>query len=265
MDNGGTDSKSESGTFTGWIRDVAVAGLFLTRLPFRPKGGVGPNDLADAGRAYPFIGLLVGAFAGTALMLASELDLHPLACAFIGLALAALVTGGLHEDGLADVADGFGGGHDRASKMRIMRDSRIGAFGVLALMFSVGIRAAILSGLPGPGMAAAALVGAAVLSRAVLPALMIFVPLARTDGLAATAGRPGSLTLVLALVVGAVLAGPFIGITATLTGAVTALIVAGLLGLLAQRQIGGYTGDVLGSAQQLAEIAVLMIVGAFAL
>jgi len=265
MDNGSTDSSSESGTFTGWIRDVAVAGLFLTRLPFRPKGGVGSNDLADAGRAYPVIGLLVGAFAGSALMLASELDLHPLACAFIGLALAALVTGGLHEDGLADVADGFGGGHDRESKMRIMRDSRIGAFGVLALIFSVGLRAALLSGLPGPGLAAAALVGAAILSRAVLPTLMVFVPLARTDGLAANAGRPEPLTLVLALIVGAVLAAPFIGITATLVGGLAALAAAALLGLVARRQIGGYTGDVLGGAQQLAEITVLMTVGAFAL
>lgn len=244
---------------------MAVAGLFLTRLPFRPNGGAGPNDLADAGRAYPFIGLLVGAFAGTALMLASELNLHPLACAFIGLALGALVTGGLHEDGLADVADGFGGGHDRESKMRIMRDSRIGAFGVLALIFSVGIRAAILSGLPGPGMAAAALVGAAILSRAVLPSLMVFIPLARTDGLAANAGRPVPMTLVLALIVGAVLAAPFIGITATLAGGLAALVAAALIGLVARRQIGGYTGDVLGGAQQLAEIAVLMIAGAFAL
>ena len=265
MDNASMDSNSESGTFKGWIRDAAVAGLFLTRLPFRPKGGVAANDLADAGRAYPVIGLLVGAFAGSGLMLASELNLHPLACAFIGLSLAALVTGGLHEDGLADVADGFGGGHDRESKMRIMRDSRIGAFGVLALMFSVGVRAAILAGLPGPGVAAAALVGAATLSRAVLPTLMVCVPLARTNGLAATAGRPQPLTMVLALTVGVVLAAPFIGIAATLAGGLAALVAAALLGLVARRQIGGYTGDVLGGAQQFAEIAVLMIVGALAL
>jgi len=265
MGNIGTGPDSGSGLFRGWIRDVAVAGLFLTRLPFRPKGDVAPNELADAGRVYPLIGLLVGALAGGALMLASELELHPLACAFIGLTVAALATGGLHEDGLADVADGFGGGHDRDSKMRIMRDSRIGAYGVLALIFSVGIRAAILAGLPGPGMAAAALVGAAILSRSVLPVMMVFVPLARTDGLAAGAGRSSMPTMILALLIGIVLAGPFLGMAAVLAGTLAALAVVAVLGFIAHRQIGGYTGDVLGGTQQLAEVAVLIVAGAFAL
>jgi len=265
MSNPGIGPESGSGMIAGWVRNVAVAGRFLTRLPFRPKGDVGPGELADAGRVYPLIGLLVGTLAGAALMLAAELDLHPLACAFIGLVVGALTTGGLHEDGLADVADGFGGGHDRASKMRIMRDSRIGTYGVLALIFSVAVRASILSGLPGPGLAVAALIGAGVLSRSVLPVVMVFVPLARTDGLAASAGRGGMPTMVLALVVGPVLAAPFVGVAVALAGGAAALVAAGVMAIVARRQIGGYTGDVLGATQQLAEVAVLMVAGAFAL
>jgi adenosylcobinamide-GDP ribazoletransferase len=265
MDNSGTGPNSRFAPVTDWFRDIAVAGLFLTRLPFRPKGEVGSGELADAGRVYPLIGLLVGVVAGGTLMLAAELDLHPLACAFIGLAAGALVTGGLHEDGLADVADGFGGGYDRQRKMQIMRDSRIGAFGVLALIFSISIRASIVSGLPGPGMAAVALLAGAVLSRAVLPAVMVFLPLARTDGLAATAGRATAQTMALAFCLGLIITWPLLGFLTAVGAGLAALFAAAVMGMVAQRQIGGYTGDVLGATQQLAEIAVLIIAGAYAL
>ncbi len=95
----------------GWSRDCAVAGIFLTRLPFpQIKGGAKKGSLAAATRAFPLIGVIVGAIAGLALMGSAALGLSPLACALIGLAAAAWVTGALHEDGLADVADGLGGG-----------------------------------------------------------------------------------------------------------------------------------------------------------
>jgi len=258
----GIDTVSGRGRLAGWLRSLTVAGLFLTRLPFRPGGEIGAGELADAGRVYPMIGLLVGGFAGAALMLAAGLNLHPLACALIGLASGALVTGGLHEDGLADVADGFGGGQDRDGKLRIMRDSRIGAYGVIALLFSIAIRGAIVAGLPGPGMAAIALVGAAVLSRAVLPVLMVLLPLARTDGLAVSAGRSRPVTLALALLVGLLIAWPLLGLSLTLTGLMAGLLAAALVGVIAARQIGGYTGDVLGATQQVAEVAILIAVGA---
>ncbi len=265
MGNIGSSPTLKYGTLRRKIRDVAIAGLFLTRLPFRPPGDVQSGDLADAGWAYPIIGLLVGCLAGGALMLAAELDLHPLACAFIGLAVGVLATGGLHEDGFADVADGFGGGFDKDSKLRIMRDSRIGAYGVLALIFSITIRASILSGLPGPGMAAVALIAAAIVSRSVMPVLMVFLNLARTDGLAASAGRSRAEIMVLTIGVGLMLAWPFVELSVLIWGLLAALLTTLILGVIAHRQIGGYTGDVLGSAQQLAEIAVLIAAGAFAL
>ena len=102
---------------SGWGRDIAVAGAFLTRLPLRPTGAEAAGALAMAARAFPLIGFAVGAVAAGGLWLASGLGLHPIGCALIGLSLAAAVTGALHEDGLADVADGFGGGGDSTAKL----------------------------------------------------------------------------------------------------------------------------------------------------
>ena len=247
------------------VRDLQTAGLFLTRLPFRLKGDLQTHDLAHAVRGFPFIGLVVGAISGGALMLAAELNLHPLACAFLAIIAGALVTGALHEDGLADVVDGFGGGYLREDKLRIMRDSFIGAYGVLALIFSVGLRASLLAGLLGPGMAAATIVGAAVLSRSLLSGMMHLMPRARTDGLGATAGRPTGTNALIALCLGCVMAWPFLGGVVGIVAITCALISVFIVAFIANRQIGGYTGDVLGATQQVSEIVILITVGAFAL
>ena len=248
--------------FGGWSRDFAVSTAFLTRIPVRPVGGLAPASLAGASRAFPLVGLVVGLIAGGGLLAAAQLDLHPMACALVGLALAALVTGALHEDGLADVADGFGGGATRDAKLAIMRDSRIGAFGVVAVVFSVGIRAAVLGGLPGPGLAAASLVAAAVLSRAMLPMVMHRAPLARDDGLAAGAGRPDAETAWTALGLGGLGGLAFLGWWAGLIALLAAAAAAALLAWWARRQIAGISGDVLGAVQQAAETAAIIAAGA---
>jgi len=241
-----------------WWQDCCVAGGFLTRLPFpAPKDGAGKGALAGSSRAFPVIGAVVGAIAGLSLMVVAGLDLHPLACAFVALAVSALVTGALHEDGLADVADGFGGGETKVKKLKIMKDSRIGAFGVLAVVFSVGIRAGILGGLPSPGMAVLALIAAAALSRGLLPAVMAVMDPARKSGLAFQAGTPDQESWVTALVLGGLLGFLFLGPGGGLMALAMAIIAVAALAWLAERQVGGFTGDVLGVQQQAAEIAVL--------
>ena len=249
--------------FTGWGRDLALAGAFLTRLPFRPKAPAGMAELAPASRAFPLIGLIVGAAAGALMWIAAAADLHPLACGFIGLAAAAWLTGALHEDGLADFADGIGV-RDRDQRLEIMRDSRIGTFGVLALIFTIGIKAALLAGFLGPGLAWAALIAAAALSRAVLPAIMHRLAPARADGLGHGAGQPDGLTALTALGLGAATAFVCLGPAAGATAVLMAACAAGIVGWLARRRLGGYTGDVLGAAQQAAETAVFIAAGAFA-
>ena len=251
--------------FQSEMRDFRVAGSFLTRLPFQLKGDLQTQALARSSHYFPLIGLVVGAISGAVLMLAAELNLHSLAGAFLAITAGALITGALHEDGLADVVDGFGGGHTKEDKLRIMRDSHIGTYGVLALILSVGLRASILAGLLGPGMAAATLVGASVLSRSLLPGMMHLMLRSRTDGLAAGAGRPTFQAATISFCLGSLIAWPFLGGGAAIVAIICALISALIMAFIAHQQISGYTGDVLGATQQITEIAILMTAGALAI
>ena len=255
--------ESIPGTLNGWWRDTRVALAFLTRLPIPvpPEEVTAKDALAKASRAFPLVGLAVGLAAGAVVLLGFWLQLGPLASALFGLATATLLTGALHEDGLADVADGFGGGVTPADKMAIMRDSRIGTFGVLAVVFSVGLRAAVLSGLfftAGP--VAAALVAAAIFSRGVLPMVMHRLDLARDDGLAHDAGHPSKTDALIALVLGGLLAFLFLDFLVGIAAVVAGSAAAAGFAWHARRQIGGYTGDVLGATQQITELAVIVAV-----
>ena len=247
----------------GWLRDLAVAGAFLTRLPFHPTPPVDMADLGPAVRVFPLIGLVVGITGGGALWLAWQLDLQPMACALIGLAITTWISGALHEDGLADFADGIGA-RDRARRLAIMRDSRIGAFGVLALIFSVGLKVVLLAGIPSPELAAATLIGAAAASRGVMPLLMFALRPARADGLGRDAGRPSKPAMGVAAAFTILILLVFFDWQPALWVLVLFLATTAMLGWLAQRRLGGYTGDVLGAAQQVAEVCVLIAAGAYA-
>lgn len=251
---------------TGWWRDTAVSGAFLTRLPFPPQAGAGAKGaLAKAARAFPLVGLVVGAAGAVALLAAAGLGLAPLAAALVALAATALITGGLHEDGLADTADGFGSdAATAAARIKVMRDSRIGAFGMLAIVFSVGLRAGVLAGFGHPEIAASALAAAACLSRGLLPAAMHFMPPASRSGLAAKAGRPDQESWVTAAVLGGLLAFLFLGPAGGLVAIVFGAAAAACVAWLAWARIAGVTGDVLGAQQQAAEVAVLIAAAAIA-
>ena len=134
----------------------------------------------------------MAAIGALALGLADRLGLPPLVCAGLAVGALVIVTGALHEDGLADVADGFGGGATRERKLEIMRDSRIGAYGAAALALSLILRVAALSALldHGLGAAAAGLILAGAASRAAALAPLALLPAARADGLGAGAGAP---------------------------------------------------------------------------
>lgn len=247
------------------VRDVRIAMTFLTRIPVGWVHGMEVGDLSRAAWSFPIIGIVVGALGGAALYGAAAMDLHPLACAFVGLAVMALVTGGLHEDGLADVADGFGGGGDKTRILEIMRDSRIGSFGVLALVFGIGIRAAALSGVPGPGLAWITLIAAAVFSRAALPLIMAMMPAARSDGLSKGAGCPSKSGALIALGMGVIALFALMPAKLVFVSIMVAIPLAGLIVLWAYRRLGGQTGDVLGAVQQTTEMSVIIAAAGWSL
>lgn len=238
------------------VRDLRVCVLFLSRMPVGRISGLERADLARAAWAFPLVGLIVGAISGGALYLLAGTGASPIACALAALAVQAIVTGALHEDGLADVADGMGG-RDREHTLEIMRDSRIGAYGVLALIFSVAIRAAMIAGIPGPGFACLTMIAAAMLSRGLLPAVMHALPPARRDGLSRGAGQPSLKIAAAAAAIGALALFTLLPLSVALAAVALVLALGAAVLLWAQRKLGGQTGDVLGAVQQMIEIAVL--------
>jgi adenosylcobinamide-GDP ribazoletransferase len=239
-----------------WLRnrwqELIGAFMLLTRLPVGrfSRRAVRPGDCVWA---YPLVGAVVGAIGGAAFGVLWLAGLPPAIDAIGGLGAGMLATGALHEDGLADTADGMGGGRSIPQKLAIMRDSRIGSFGALALMLSVAVRGVSLTMLEAPGAVAGALVCAGVAGRGAVLVLLLLLRPAREDGLAAPLGeaKPDRVVCGLIIAVAAALL-PF-GRQSIASACVAALAFA----IVARRQIGGYTGDVLGAAEQLAECAAL--------
>jgi adenosylcobinamide-GDP ribazoletransferase len=241
---------------TLWQGFLSAMGL-LTRLPLplirKPQG-------AEAAWAWPLVGIVVGginmAVAGALLWLNV-----PVTIAAAGvLGANAVVTGALHEDGLADTADGFFGGWTRERRLAIMKDSHIGSYGTLALIVTGLARwaglAVVLTG------SLWALVAVAAVSRAPMAVVIAALPNARGVGLSQSVGRPDREAVAMAVLVG-------FGVAVVLTGVATALllvaviaVVTFLLAVTARARIGGQTGDVLGAGQQLAEVAALTVLAA---
>jgi adenosylcobinamide-GDP ribazoletransferase len=229
---------------------------FLTRVP-TGTGPRPPEELAGFVPWFPVVGAGVGLAVAAVYAGAGEL-LPPLPAASLAVVAGIGLTGAFHEDGLGDTADALLGQHDRDSTVRILKDPRLGTFGVLAVAASLLLRAGAVAALA-PGAALAALPAAHALSRAAAVAAMTTLPPAGETGL----GASYALALSRRRALAGVAAG--LGIALALLGlpALVAAAAAGLaalaLGRLATRRVGGVTGDVLGAVQQLAEILVLLV------
>ncbi len=241
---------------------------FYTRLDWGGAPQVGMAGFAEALRALPLAGATIGGIGALALAICRASGLSPLVGATLALAALVLVTGALHEDGLADAVDGFGGGATRARKLEIMQDSRLGAYGALALGLSLLLRVFALAALAERStlLAAAAMVATGALSRTAGLAPLLSLSPARVGGIGAAMPRPSSRAFGQAAALAALLSlAPALGgapLGQVLTADLAACIAAILVTRLAERQIGGYTGDVLGAAQQSAEIAALLALSA---
>jgi adenosylcobinamide-GDP ribazoletransferase len=247
-----------------WLTDCRACVGFLTRLPLEPETALPPPALAGAVRAFPIAGLLVGVIVSAVLMLAVWLGAPAAVAALLAVAAGLGVTGALHEDGLADVADGFGGGASRERKLEIMRDSRIGTYGVLALIVLVALKTTAFAILAAQSvwLAFAVILAAAAMSRVAPAGILYLLAPARRDGLSLEAGRPGRGTVLQALALATVISVVVLSPVSVLFGLITVPL-AGLAGLgavvwLARRQIGGQTGDVAGASQVVSEAAILL-------
>ncbi len=232
---------------------------FLTRLP----GGRHPADEAGLTGSvpwFPVIGILVGALAGASYVGSAEL-VSPLAAASLTFAITALITGGFHEDGLADSFDALAGGWNREQRLAILKDARHGTFGVLSLVLVTLLKVSGLASLSGWD-AFGALLTAHCLGRAGAVALMALAPTARDDGLGADYARALPIRSAFAgSMVGVVVAAISFGIWAVPMIGALALAVAAV-GVWSNRRIGGVTGDLLGAAEQVGEVVVLLAASA---
>ena len=170
------------------ISALRTATVFLTRIPIGGNSETGHGPLASSVWMFPFVGALVGLLGGLIYYASQALGLPVAISAALGVCVLYVVTGGLHEDGLADVADGFGGGASRERKLAIMRDSRIGTYGVAAMVFSILLRILAIVSIADAASVAMALLAAGALSRAAIGPVMAALPSARPDGLSAAAG-----------------------------------------------------------------------------
>jgi adenosylcobinamide-GDP ribazoletransferase len=243
--------------------DLKIGLAFLTRLPLVASGPPTGADISRASWGFPVIGAGIGAVGALIYWLAHGFGLHAFVCATLAVGATLLVTGALHEDGLADTADGFGGGNTKERKLEIMRDSGIGAYGAAALTLSLMLRAGAIASLAGPGVAAAALIAANSGARAVMPAFMLAIPNARLDGLSAGAGAPPQGGAGLAILIGLVVLLVCLGLGATFIACLLLGCAFATMAWLAIRQIGGQTGDVLGAVEQVSEILILLLASAW--
>lgn len=240
------------------LTDLRSALGLLTRLPF-PQTGLTPRG-AEAAWAFPLVGVVIGAVGVLAGAAALWLGLPNGVAAAAALGAQAMATGAMHEDGLADTADGLWGGWDKARRLEIMKDSSIGSYGVMALLVLGLARWSALTALLAAG-GWAALLAAGALSRVPLVLMMVAMPNARGGGLSKAVGVPEPGTAALAAALGLGLALLLVGSAAFGMIALAALLCLALA-RLAQVKIGGQTGDILGASQQLAEAATLAVAAA---
>ena len=239
---------------------LLLAIQFLTRLPVPASAGFTPARLTAATRYYPLIGVLVGGFAAGVYALAALLW-PPIVAVLLAIAATLLLTGAFHEDGLADMADGIGGGLTRERALDIMKDSRIGTYGAAALLLALALKAAALSAMPA-ATAMLALVGAHVLSRFSAVCVIATSTYARDHG----TGKPvaegvsgTSLAIASTTALACLLALAWgLGLVPALLG--LAGLALGHFGMrrVFERKLGGYTGDCLGAVQQASELGLYL-------
>jgi len=231
---------------------------FLTRLPTPELKSFQPEWISRAAPYYPVVGWIVGGLSSV-VFYGATLVWSPLVSAVLAVTAGFLITGGFHEDGLSDTADGLGGGQTPARRLEIMKDSRIGTFGALSLWAVLTVKVAALATFA-PLKGAITLVAVHGAARAASVVVMAALPYAGDPAQAKLKPSPTGVRpseAIIAVIVGwTPLA--FLPLSHALVGLLLTLVGAGTLGIAARRLIGGWTGDVLGAIEQIVEAALLL-------
>jgi adenosylcobinamide-GDP ribazoletransferase len=235
------------------LNQFKLAMMLLTRIPVGNLADPVPST-ASSGWAWPLAGLAIS-LPGCLVYFSLYYAGFGAQVSALGLVAAqALLTGAMHEDGLADMTDGFGGGTTKERKLEIMRDSHIGSYGVLALIFAVALQISLVAEIAAPHIVVPAAIGIAMASRGLLPFWLRQMPPARADGLGRSASNIPFISVCITALIG--LCGLFIlGPLAAVLVIAAMLLTGALVYLLAMKQIGGQTGDVIGAIQKLSELS----------
>jgi adenosylcobinamide-GDP ribazoletransferase len=244
------------------LAELVHALKFLTRLPIPFGRTIDPPPLNQTMRMFSIAGAMIGAMIATVLVATNLLHLPPLLCGLFAVSAGLLITGALHEDGFADTADGLGGGKTRERRLEIMRDSRIGSYGALALLVAVAARVVVYASLLElPWMTSfAVIIATQSFSRALVVDLLWATSPARNDGLSAYAGQPPRAVAIFAIGVGlmlTLLAGYYTAFENAVLALAFGLAATAAVRWQAIRLIGGQTGDICGAAQVACEVMML--------
>ena len=247
-----------------YIADIVSACMLLSRLPcgwykFDDKN---PPQLDMAGWAFPIIGFIIGAIGAASLITVQAIGIGALGAAACGVVVMTLLSGALHDDGLADMADGFGGGRTVDDKIRIMHDSRVGSYGVMALCLSVVMRVSLLASLAAlpiaPFTFALLMALWVAVSRWQILGLLRFFPVSDKARLGQLTSPPPLSQLAVATMFWLLPCGWLFSPTAAIILACIGLLSSAFVGKLAMRQVRGLTGDIMGASVMIAEIMLML-------
>ena len=241
------------------LSEMQVGVMMLTRLPAGQLRDPVPSIAASAW-SFPIVGAGIGAILWGICAGLLALGVPAAMAAVLTVLAGAMITGGLHYDGLADFADGIWGGHDIARRLEIMRDSRIGSYGVIALILSIAVQVTGIAAVTETPAMGVAFIAVAVFSRLCMLAVLLILPPARADGLGHSAVG-GRFAVALPGVAVALIAGSALGGAAVVLAVVMALSAA-WVAWVAKAKIGGQTGDVLGATQLVSEITGWVVLSA---
>lgn len=240
------------------LAELGAAFALLTRLPVSRLSLRRVTVPSDAVWAYPIAGAAVGAIGGAIYWITHSLSCPPVLAALCALVAMVLATGAMHEDGLADFADGLAG-DTKERRLSIMRDHQIGTYGVIALVLSLAMRATAIALIAEPRAVMAALIAADAASRLSALLLMAALPPARREGLSALVGSPSAGLTAIALGLTFIVAWLLLPFGTALLLILSAIVSAVVLGRVALQRLGGQTGDVLGASSQVCECLALIV------